>query len=107
MIQNWLLAIFSGLMIVGCFFAAIFVDSISAKNRERRSLFAASRRDSVGPSYSASLTRLVSTEADRSSFAAMDRNRTLGQTTATSDENEVMKLIGTNVPNAKNPGGIR
>lgn len=106
MIQNWLLAIFSGLMIVGCFFAAIFVDSISAKNRERRSLFAAPRRDSVGPSYSASLTGLVSTEAYRSSFAAMDRNPTLVQTTVTSDNNEVMKLIGTNVPN-KNPGGIR
>ncbi|WP_339034816.1 hypothetical protein WHZ78_23715 [Bradyrhizobium symbiodeficiens] len=37
MIQNWFLVVFSGFLIVACLFAAIFLDRISAKIRERRS----------------------------------------------------------------------
>ncbi|MHC2386877.1 hypothetical protein ACVMFA_000990 [Bradyrhizobium liaoningense] len=30
MIQNWFLAVFTGLMVVACLFAAILVDSLTA-----------------------------------------------------------------------------
>lgn len=48
MIQNWFLAVFTGLMVVACLFAAILVDSICYRIRKRRSRLTASRRSTFG-----------------------------------------------------------
>ena len=48
MIQNWFLAVFTGLMVVACLFAAMLVDSISYRIRKRRCRFTACRRRTFG-----------------------------------------------------------